>query len=287
MDTIIDIYNKILYFNDDEIKFIYDKDDVVWFKFSNIASILEYKDRNDVLKKHVDKKYKKHIKNIETKHEIEKQKPDTVYITESGLYKLLIRSRMKKAEQFQEWLIEDALPKLRKYGKYEVDSKMKKKLKILNNKMKVLEKTNLKLMKNMTSNKYPKGNHFYVIEDEKMYKIGYTKDLAKRLYTYNTGKANKAEYAYYKKSDCAKQIEECMKALLNKYIYKSNKEFYKCSLNKIIKELKKCLKIEDNCNKCSDINKQITQNGGNNYIIEEILKETRNEYNNIIKNMLY
>ena len=50
MDTIIDIYNKILYFNDDEIKFIYDKNDVVWFKFSNIASILEYKDRNDVLK---------------------------------------------------------------------------------------------------------------------------------------------------------------------------------------------------------------------------------------------
>ena len=269
MDTIIDIYNKILYFND-----------VVWFKFSNIAFILEYKDRNDVLKKHVDKKYRKHIKNINTQHEIEKQKPNTVYITESGLYKLLIKSRMKKAEQFQEWLIEDALPKLRKYGKYEVDSKMKKKLKNLNNKMKALEKTNLKLMKNMTSKKYPKGNHFYVIEDEKMYKIGYTKDLAKRLYTYNTGKANNAEYAYYKKSDCAKQIEECMKALLNKYIYK-------CSLNKIIKELKKCLKIEDNCDKCSDINKQIIQTGGNNFILEKLLNDTKNEYNDIIKSIMY
>ena len=33
MDTIIDIYNKILYFNDDEIKFIYDTEDVLWFKF--------------------------------------------------------------------------------------------------------------------------------------------------------------------------------------------------------------------------------------------------------------
>ncbi len=118
MEAIIDIYNKILYFNDDEIKFIFDTDDVVWFKFSNIASILEYKDRNDVLKKHVDRKYKKHIKNIKTNHSLDKQKPDTVYITESGLYKLLIKSRMKKAEQFQQWLIEDALPKLRKYGKY-------------------------------------------------------------------------------------------------------------------------------------------------------------------------
>jgi len=50
-----------------------------------------------------------HIKNIETKHEIEKQKPDTVYITESGLYQLLIKSRMKKADEFKEWLIEKAL----------------------------------------------------------------------------------------------------------------------------------------------------------------------------------
>ena len=71
----------------------------------------------------------------------------------------------------------------------------------------------------MTKNKYPKGMHFYVLKDEGMYKIGYTKDLTKRLATYNTGNANKASYTYYKKTDCAKEIEECMKALLNEYIY--------------------------------------------------------------------
>jgi len=287
MDTILDIYNKILYFKDEEIKFIFDIDDVVWFKFSNIASILEYKDRNDVLKKHVDKKYRKHFKNIKTNHVLDKQKPDTVYITESGLYKLLIRSRMKKAEKFQEWLIEEALPKLRKYGKYEVNTKMKKKLKEMNDKMKILEKTNLKLIKNMTNKKYPKGYHFYVIEDDKMYKIGYCKDLTSRLSTYNTGKANKAEYAYYKKTDCAKQIEECMKALLNKYIYKANKEFYNCSLNTIIKNVKKCLIIENNCSKCSDIKNNINQQGGKNYIIEELLDEIKTDYNNIITSMKY
>ena len=181
MDTIIDIYNKILYFNDDEIKFIYDTDDIVWFKFSNIASILEYKDRNDVLKKHVDKKYKKHIKNIKTKDDIEKQKPDTVYITESGLYKLLIKSRMKKAEEFQDWLIEDALPKLRKYGKYELDNKIKHKIDILNNKIKILKKNNTVLKNNMTKDKYPNGYHIYIIKDNGLYKIGYTKNLKKRL----------------------------------------------------------------------------------------------------------
>ena len=115
----------------------------------------------------------------------------------------------------------------------------------------------------MTKNKYPIGEHVYAILDDNAnkYKIGYTKDLKKRLEVYNTGKANKSTFAYYKKTNCVQEIELCMKALLNKYIYKSNKEFYKCSLNKIIKELKKCLKIEDNCNKCSDINKKIVDYG--------------------------
>jgi prophage antirepressor-like protein len=279
MDNIIDIYNKILYFQNDGINFILDIDNIIWFKFSNIAYILEYKDRNDVLKKHVDKKYRKHIKDIKTNQEIIKQKPDTVYINESGLYKLLIRSRMKKAEKFQTWLIEQALPKLREYGKYEVDIKTLGKIEKLNYKISLLTKSNKQLKKNLTKNKYPKGMHFYVLKDEDMYKIGYTKDLNKRLATYNTGKANKAIYSYYKKTDCAKEIEECMKALLNEYIYNSDKEFYNCSLNKILKEVRRCLKLEEECSNCKDIQK----GGGINNIILNLLNYYKNKYNKIIQ----
>jgi hypothetical protein len=75
---------------------------------------------------------------------------------------------MKVAEKFQEWLIEDALPKLRQYGKYEIDKKIQTKIKKLNNKILLLTKSN----KNMTINKYPKGMHFYVLNDDDMYKIG-------------------------------------------------------------------------------------------------------------------
>lgn len=282
MDSVINIYNKILYFKDEEINFILDIDNIIWFKFSNIAQILEYKDRNDVLKKHVDKKYRKHIKNIKTNQEIIKQKPDTVYITESGLYKLLIRSRMKNAEKFQTWLIEQALPKLRQYGKYEVDIKTKTKIKILNHKISLLTKSNTKLKQNMTKNKYPKGMHFYVLKDEDMYKIGYTKDLTKRLATYNTGNANKASYTYYKKTDCAKEIEECMKALLNEYIYKSDKEFYNCSLKKILTEVRKCFKLEKTCKECKDIQTGGGVNNENN-IIMTLLNVYTNKYNKIIK----
>ena len=59
----------------------------------------------------------------------------------------------------------------------------------------------------MTKNKYPHGMHFYVLKDDGMYKIGYTKDLTKRLATYNTGKPNKAIYSYYKKQIVLKKLK--------------------------------------------------------------------------------
>jgi hypothetical protein len=41
--------------------------------------------------------------------------------------------------------------------------------------------------------------------------------------------------------------------MLNKYIYKSNKEFNNCSLDIIIKKILKCIKIEKDCNSCKKI----------------------------------
>ena len=170
---------------------------------------------------------------------------------------------------------------IRKQGKYELDKKVKHKLKNLNNKIKILEHNNKLLKKNLTKNKYPKGTHVYVIEDEKLYKIGYTSDLKKRIQLYNTGKANKATYAYYKKTNCGYEIELCMKAILNKYIYKSNKEFYDCDLDKIINSIIKCIKIENNCKKCDDI----IQIGGsiNLNITDLLIKYYTDKLNNYIE----
>ena len=286
MNTIIDIYNEILFYNNTEINYIIDINNIFWFKFISISKILEYKSTKDVLRDHINKEHKIQLKNIKrlVKDKIKKTQPDTVYINENGLYTLLIKSRMKKALEFQLWLVNTALPKLREFGKYEFDKKTKIKLDNLNKKIKLLKESNKKLKTNMTKNKYPQGYHFYIIKDDNMYKIGYTKDLNKRLSVYNTGKANISEYAYFKKTDCAKEIEECMKALLNKYIYKSNKEFYNCSLNTILKEVKKCLTLESKCNKCKDI---INQYGGSSNIIEELLNNYINEYNMIIYNLIY
>jgi hypothetical protein len=184
---------------------------------------------------------------------------------------------MHQAKDFQLWLINDVLPNLRKHGKYELNKKIKNKLKNLNKKIKILEKNNIILKNNMTKHKYPKGTHIYIIEDDNKYKIGYTDDLEKRLRTYNTGKANKIEYVYYKKTICGKEIEICLKAMLNKYIYKSNKEFYVCTLDIIIKKILKCIKIEKNESSCKVMNNNMI-GGSSSNIIDKIISIYKQKY---------
>ncbi|CAB4008218.1 Hypothetical predicted protein [Paramuricea clavata] len=53
------------------------------------------------------------------------EQPNTVFITESGLYRLLMKSRLPVAEQFQDWISEDVLPSIRKTGKYALPGVMK------------------------------------------------------------------------------------------------------------------------------------------------------------------
>ncbi len=43
-----------------------------------------------------------------------------LYITEGNLYKLIFQSRKESAVQFMDWVTEDILPKIRRYGKYDV-----------------------------------------------------------------------------------------------------------------------------------------------------------------------
>ena len=46
--------------------------------------------------------------------------PKRNIISESGLYRLLARSKKEKAKKFQRWLFHEVLPTIRKTGKYEI-----------------------------------------------------------------------------------------------------------------------------------------------------------------------
>jgi prophage antirepressor-like protein len=47
-------------------------------------------------------------------------KQETLFINEGNLYRLILKSNMPAAVKFEDWVCEDVLPSLRKYGKYVV-----------------------------------------------------------------------------------------------------------------------------------------------------------------------
>lgn len=49
------------------------------------------------------------------------------FLTESGVYKLIFKSKKKEAEKFQDWVTDEVLPQIRKTGSYQIP-KMSKEL---------------------------------------------------------------------------------------------------------------------------------------------------------------
>ncbi|MEE3047532.1 MAG: BRO family protein [Pseudomonadota bacterium] len=55
---------------------------------------------------------------LKSKTLIEGVRPDVKIISESGLYKLIMRSDKPQAKKFQDWVTRDVLPAIRKDGAY-------------------------------------------------------------------------------------------------------------------------------------------------------------------------
>ena len=109
-----------------------------------------------------------------------------------------------------------------------------------------LEIKNKLLENDMKLEKFPDGAIVYVIEDCDVdnniyYKIGKTDDMNKRIKIYNTHSIHNKKVVYYVELLCPLQLETCIRSMLYKYRYKNKKDYFKCSLNKIIKAFDKCL----------------------------------------------
>jgi prophage antirepressor-like protein len=84
-----------------------------WFLGANVCRVLEIKNYSDAYSRL--KSYEKTIGNTEGV-----DNPDTVYVSESGLYRLVLTSRKPQAEPFQDWVVQEVLPTIRKTGSYSV-----------------------------------------------------------------------------------------------------------------------------------------------------------------------
>ena len=85
----------------------------VWFVGKDIATILGYKNISDALKKHVDNE-DKGIAKCDTLGGIQ----NMTIINESGLYSLILSSKLPQAKEFKRWVTSEVLPSIRKNGGY-------------------------------------------------------------------------------------------------------------------------------------------------------------------------
>ena len=84
-----------------------------WFVGKDVASVLGYKDTVNALKAHIDEDEKAGWQ-ITTQFGVK----ETTIINESGLYSLILSSKLPTAKKFKHWVTSEVLPTIRKHGAY-------------------------------------------------------------------------------------------------------------------------------------------------------------------------
>ncbi len=149
--------------------------------------------------------------NDESKKSDPENQPNSLYTNESGLYRLITRSKLPKATKFTDWMFDDLLPKLRKYGKYKLKKDLQNEMYTLSKKINFLEKQNQILKKDIKKEKFPSGGIVYAIDystdDESIYRIGMTNNMKLRKQIYNTHSLHKHDVVLIKKVSCPNHLK--------------------------------------------------------------------------------
>lgn len=88
-----------------------------WFVGKDVAEILGYSKARNAIASHVDDEDKK---DAPIQGDLGGTQTMTI-INESGLYSLILSSRLPKAKEFKRWVTSEVLPSIRKHGVYAVD----------------------------------------------------------------------------------------------------------------------------------------------------------------------
>lgn len=89
-----------------------------WFVGKDITSILGYSNSSKALKDHVDEEDKLNNESLSSLGQ-----RGGWLVNESGLYSLILSSKMPNAKKFKHWVTSEVLPTIRKHGAYMTDEK--------------------------------------------------------------------------------------------------------------------------------------------------------------------
>jgi len=128
-------------------------------------------------------------------------KANTIFINESGLYSLILSSKLSSAREFKRWVTSEVLPSIRKSGSYKAESNN-----IINNDL-------------LISDYYNKPVIYIANIGEKegkvVYKYGKSEDFSNR-YESHKGNFNKFSLVYIKISNNILSVEQKFKEEMRK-----------------------------------------------------------------------
>ena len=124
-----------------------------YFVGKDVASALGYGNSREALKKHVDEEDKQASRFVTGG-----QQYNMTVINESGLYSLILSSKLDSARRFKRWVTSEVLPAIRKNGRYELESKAKE----LQQQNRLLESKNT-LLEEITAQQKPLTDYARII----------------------------------------------------------------------------------------------------------------------------
>ena len=82
-----------------------------WFVGKDVAQILGYQNGSRDVNRHVDEEDRQKLMVFDGN-----QQKSTIVINESGLYSLILSSKLPSAKAFKRWVTSEVLPSIRKHG---------------------------------------------------------------------------------------------------------------------------------------------------------------------------
>ena len=132
-------------------------DDNPWFVAKDVTDILMYQNGRDALSRHVDDEDKADV----VIHDGSQNRNMTI-INESGLYSLVLSSKLESARKFKRWITSEVIPQIRKTGAYHTPKTYAEALRALAD-----EAEKAEALKKQNQLMQPKAEFFDAVTDSK------------------------------------------------------------------------------------------------------------------------
>ena len=125
-----------------------------WFVGKDVAQVLGYSNSPKAIRDHVDDEDKRSERIVHPLGGVQQ----TTFINESGLYSLILSSKLPKAREFKRWVTAEVLPQIRRTGGYIPVSREDDEKTILCKAVEILQRT----LERCTTKVTGKGQEYFV-----------------------------------------------------------------------------------------------------------------------------